>query len=106
MDNEIKDWKLKLRYGKLKTPYQHFTVLADGIVGHLREGFQCRPGRAWMAMKTWATDTAESSDMIQVIGRDIGFTVDGRIQVYETEPDQPPGDNPYGYDIGFTPYDE
>ena len=27
-------------------------------------------------------------------------------EVYVTEPDQPPGEKPHGYDIRFTPYDE
>lgn len=106
MDSSETDWKLHLRYGKLKTAFKHFTVFADGVVGQLEEGFECRPGRAWMAMKTWATDADESADMIQVIGRQIGFFVDGKIEVYASEPEQPPGANPHGYDIGFTPYDE
>ena len=59
-----------------------------------------------MAMKTWASSDEESADMIQVIGKQIGFIVTGRIQVYETEPQQPPKDNPYGYDISFTPFDD
>lgn len=105
MTEEISNWKLKLRYGKITTPFKHFTVFADGVVGELCEGFQCRPGRAWMAMKTWATDADESADMIQVIGKEIGFSVDGRIHIYDTEPEQPPKDKPFGYDIGFTPYD-
>lgn len=101
-----KDWKLKLRYGKLETPYSHFTVLADGIVEELAEGFKCPKGKAWMAMKTWASSTGESADIIKVIGQQIGFTVTGKTEVYETEPTQPPSENPYGYDINFTPYDE
>ena len=106
MEREESDWKLKLRYGKLSTEFSHFTVLADGIVGNLVEGFNCRPGRAWMAMKTWAADADESAHMIRLIGENIGFTVDGDIQVYDTEPDAPPQENPHGYDIKFTPYDE
>jgi hypothetical protein len=100
----MKDWKLKIRYGKLKTPYQHFTVIADGVVEQLVEGFECRPGKAYMGMKTWATDTGESADMIKVIGEQIGFTVTGKIEVFTTEPIEPPGENPHGYDIQFTPY--
>jgi hypothetical protein len=106
VEEDTKDWKLRLRYGKLTTTFKHFTVLADGVVGKLGDGFECRPGRAWMSMKTWATDADESMDMIRVIGERIGFTVDGRIEVYVTEPDQPPGEKPHGYDIRFTPYDE
>ena len=30
-----KDWKLKLRYGKTKTSFKHYTVLANGIVRDL-----------------------------------------------------------------------
>jgi hypothetical protein len=104
--DHIKDWKLKLRYKKLDTQFQHFTVLADGIVGQLTQDFECRPGRAWMAMKVWAANSDECIDMMQVIGRQIGFTIDGNTKIFETEPDQPPGKNPKGYDISFTPYDE
>jgi hypothetical protein len=106
MVKEDKNWKLKLRYGKIVTDFKHFTVLADGVVGDLVEGFECRPGRAWMAMKIWAADSSESADMIQAIGSQIGFVVDGKIHVYETEPSEPPREKSYGYDIGFTPYDE
>lgn len=103
---DSRDWKLKLRYGKLTTPFRHFTVLADGVVGNLTDGFRCRLGRAWMAMKAWSADSDESMDMIRAIGEEIGFTVDGRIEVYDTDPDQPPGEEPRGYDIMFTPYEE
>jgi hypothetical protein len=106
MIEDTKDWKLRLRYGKLTTTFKHFTVLADGVVGKLEDGFERRPGRAWVSMKTWATDADESMDMIRVIGERIGFTVDGHIEVYVTEPDQPPGEKPHVYDIRFTPYDE
>lgn len=91
---------------KIDAKFQHFTVMADGIVGQLK-GFDCRPGRAVMSIKVWATDTAESIDMIRVIGREIGFTVDGETHVYKTEPEQPPpDDHPTGYDIKFVPYDD
>ena len=42
--------------------------------------------------------------MIRVIGEQIGFTVTGRILIYDTEPSEPPGENPHGYDIGFSPF--
>jgi hypothetical protein len=55
-DQADKDWKLKLRYGKLKTQYKHFTALAEGIVeGELRHGYECPPGNAWMGIKTFMT---------------------------------------------------
>ncbi len=99
-----KNWKLKLRYGKTQTEYKHFTVLADGIVHDLQEGFECAPGNAWMSMKTWALSTEQSADMISTIGEKIGFECTGTVEVYETEPAQAPKENPYGYDIKFTPY--
>ena len=99
-----KDWKLKLRYGKTKTPYKHYTTIADGIVGELIDGFDCRPGKAYMGMKTWALSTKESADMIKVIGKEIGFEVTGKIEVFITESNEPPSEKPFGYDIKFTPY--
>ena len=104
-DEADKDWKFKLRYGKLKTPYQHYTAIVEGVLREETEDFSCPPGKAFMAMKTWASSADESADMIQAIGEQIGFTVTGDVQIYETEPAQPPRDNPFGYDINFTPFD-
>jgi hypothetical protein len=42
------DWKLKLKFGKLKTPFRHYSVIAEGVVGELKDGFSCRPGSAFM----------------------------------------------------------
>jgi hypothetical protein len=100
------DWKLKLRYGKLSTPYKHYTAIADGIAGELADGFICKKGEAFMAMKMWAEDTNQAADMISVIGGRIGFKVTGDIQIYDTEAEQPPKERPYGYGINFTPYGE
>lgn len=105
MQEAEKDWKLKLRYGKLTTPYSHFTVLAEGMVGDLEEGFECRRGKAFMAMKVWASSTDEAADMIQSIGEQIGFEITGKIEVFDTEPQDPPQEDPFGYDINFTPFD-
>jgi hypothetical protein len=101
---EQKDWKLQLRNGQLKTPFKHYTVLAEGIVGRLSHGFSCPPGNAYMGMKTWSSSQDESADMLTTIGKEIGFAVSGRIQIYETEPSQPPKETPFGYDINFTPF--
>ncbi|HEY3049623.1 MAG TPA: hypothetical protein VGJ72_19435 [Polaromonas sp.] len=100
------NWKLDLRYGRLITPYKHFTVVAEGRVGKLVPGFECRPGPAFMGMKTWATSAGESADMAYVVGAQIGFEVTGRVEVFDTEPIEPPSENPRGYGINFTPYDE
>jgi len=99
------DWKLKLRYGKESTPFSHFTVIADGTVGDLLHDFECRPGKAFMSIKVWSTDLDEAGDMIQDIGDQIGFNVDGKIEIFTTDAVQPPRDKPYGYDINFTSYD-
>jgi len=99
-----KNWKLDLRYGRLITPFRHFTLIANGIAGELGAGFKCPEGPAIMSMKTWATDTNEAADMFVVIGRQIGFAVTDKIDIYETEPDQPPGDNPHEYAISFVPH--
>ena len=105
MADEIKDWRLKLRYGKLTTPYKHYTILADGEVGQLAEGFEGGPGTAWMAMKAWAESAEEAVEMIVDIAGQIGFTVTGKVEVYATEPEEAPDEEPFGYDIKFTYYD-
>lgn len=97
------DWKLRLRYGQLQTPYKHITLLATGMAGELDENYGCPPGAAIMGMKVWALSDEEAAEMIQVIGREIGFKVTGNIRIYYTAPEQPPTENPYGYDINFTP---
>lgn len=99
-----KNWKLELRYGRRTTPYSHYTGIAEGEVGELIDGFSCQAGPAFMGMKMWASSTGEAADMIRVIGSRIGFTTTGRIDIYETEPAEPPGENPRGYDIQFTPF--
>lgn len=98
-------WKLNLRYGKTSTPYKHYTVVADGEVLEVLEGFEHSPGKAWMGMKVWATDQDEAANMVKVIGREVGFKVTGRILIYDTDPKQPPGDKPHGYDINFSSYE-
>ena len=104
MDDSQKDWKLKLRYGKLTTPYKHFTVIAEGIAGELEDGFSCPPGNAFIGMKVWASDYDEAGNMVQSIGEQIGFKVTGEIEIFDSTPEEPPEEKPYGYDINFTPF--
>ena len=104
-DSSQHNWKLELKYGRLKTPFTHFTLIIDGIASNVEASFNCRDGRAFMAMKVWATSQDEAIDMARTIGPEIGFVVDGNIQLYDTEPEQPPGDNPHAYSINFTPYE-
>ncbi len=100
------DLKLKLRYGKLRTPYKHFTILAEGRMVRDDNAHECPAGPAWMTMKSWATNVDEGGQMIQTIGSELGFEITGKIEVYQTEPNQPPRDKPYGYEIAFTPFDD
>ena len=98
------DWKLKLRYGKISTPFSHYTILAEGVVDTLQDGFECPKGSAFMAMKSWATNTAEAADVLRYVSSQIGFHINDEIQVFETEPEEPPREKPFGYDINFTPF--
>ena len=94
---------MRHRNGVLKTPLQHFTLLLDGIVGELEHGFSCRKGRAVLGIKVWASD--EAFDVAISIGQQIGFEANGKIELYKTDPLNPPSEIPSGYDINFTPYD-
>ena len=105
-ESQSQNWKLELRYGRMVTPYKHFTAIADGVAAELKDGFECRPGPAVMSIKTWAADADESAHMARIIGQQIGFSAIGKIEIYETEAEQRPGENPHGYDINFVPYDE
>ena len=87
------DWKLKLRYGKEVTPFTHFTVLGAGNVFNNDHGFECPLGPAVMAIKVWATDANEAADMLHVIGQQVGFDSEGEVEIYETEPEEPPKKN-------------
>jgi hypothetical protein len=81
-----------------------YTGIAEDTAGELKFGFSCSPGSAFTGTKMWATSSDEATDMMQSIGRDIGFAVTGRIQIYDSEPAEPPGESPHGYDIQFTPF--
>ena len=99
------DWKLKLRHGKLKTPFCHYTVIAEVRVGQFMEGYSCPPGSAFIAMCMWAESVDDAAQMMGTFGDRIGFLVTGRMQIYDSEPAQPPRDIPYGYGIDFQPID-
>jgi hypothetical protein len=99
-----KDWKLKLKYGKLATPYKHFTIIAPGEVNELSGGFECPKGNAFMGMKIWAESFEQAADVFQSIGNQIGFKTTGDLELFESDPIEPPDENPFGYDIKFTPF--
>lgn len=100
----LKDWKLKLRYGKITIPFKHFTVIGNCEVGELITGYFCRPGPAYVAMKIWATDSQEAADIFFSVGEQIGFSPYDKVEIFSTDAIEPPQEKPYGYDINFTPY--
>jgi hypothetical protein len=86
--------------------YQHFTVLAEGMVANLDSDFDCPEGPAFMTMKAWATDADEAADMLIQIGKHLGFHAIGELQIFLTEAEQPVQPQPFSYDINFTAYDD
>lgn len=99
-----KDWKIRLRYKKLTTPFKHYTLLADVTVGEVAEGYNCPPGNAYVSIKVWAESEDQAADVFEQVGADIGFSVKDKIEIYDTEPEKPPGERPKVYNINFTPY--
>jgi hypothetical protein len=104
--SDDKDWKLKLRYGKLTTPYKHYTAMVPVKINDYIEDLDAQPGTAWAGMKIWATDTDEVSDLVISIGKQTGFIITGNIEIYITEAIQPPEANPHAYNINFSYFEE
>jgi hypothetical protein len=96
---EEADWKLKLRYGKLKTPFQHFTVLVDGLLAQ-----QSTSSRAIMGVRIWAQDAEAAEEIVRDYATRVGFKPDGKSWVYDTEPEEPPSDQPSVYGCVFERY--
>ncbi len=99
MNDENKIWKLKLRYGKLKTDFKHFTAIIKGIIN---EKSSSPPGNAFMGIKMWAINYDEAADIVDSVAEQVGFTITGKVEVFDTEPQEPPRQEPYGYDLKFT----
>ena len=88
------------------TNLTHYTLLADGEVFEPNADFGTEPGPCVMAMKVWAKDADQAADMVVAIGQQLGFRPDGELQVFVTEPEEPAEEQPYGYDVQFTSYDD
>jgi len=88
----------------MENQFKHYTIIAEGWVDELNEGFKCPKGNALMGMKIWAESYEQASDVYQSVGKQIGFNLTGDIQIYESEPKEPSGENPSAYDINFTPF--
>lgn len=57
-------------------------------------------------MSAWASSIDEAADMIEEVSAQVGFSITGNIEVFESEATEPPRDVPYGYKFGFAPFDE
>lgn len=88
------------------TDYTHYTLLADGQVTEANPEFGTVLGPCIMAMKVWATDPDQAADIIVAVGERLGFRPEGELQVFVTEPEEPPEEQPFGYDVQFTSYSE
>jgi hypothetical protein len=103
MNDKYKNWKLKLRYGKLRTPYKHFTAITKGTV---EESSTFSPGNAFMGIKMWAATYDDAADLVESVARQVCFTITGKIELFDTEPQEPPREDAYGYDVDFTYFQE
>lgn len=101
-----KDWKLKLRYGRLKTPFVHMVVLSYVEILTPDEKLGTITGPAVMMFKGWARNDDEFFEMTEHYAEMLGANVVGKTELYTGEPEQPPAAKPFGYDINFTPYTE
>ena len=99
------EWKRQYQRGALVTPYKHYSVIADGVAGQRTEEFGARPGPAFLGMKVWASSTAEAAHMARLFANRSGFALQGKIEVYVTEPTEPPREKPHADGVKFTPYD-
>ncbi|WP_256617677.1 hypothetical protein [Parvularcula maris] len=105
MTNEPTDWKLKLRYGRLKTPLTHYTLMAAGAVLEQKHGFEPPLGPAVTSMRMWAEDDDTAFDLFRSVSTEVGFALDGKIDFYRTDPSIPPTETNHAYDIRFVPFD-
>lgn len=102
----IKDWKLKLRYGKITTPYKHFTLIIPILIENYLQDFDAAPGAAYMGIKIWATDENQAMEIIEDIAEENGFAITGGISIYVTDADRAPEEDPYAYGANFSYYKE
>ena len=89
-------WKLLYRLGLLRTPYRHFTASARGT----KDG-----EAAVLSMSSWAPSKEVAADMVEVIGRELGFLVTGSVDVRENghPAEPPPQKNPSAYGLSIIP---
>jgi hypothetical protein len=99
------DWQLQYQSGQLNTLYKHYSVIADGVLRRGSEEFGWKPGPAFLGMKVWASSTAEAAHMLRLLAKRVEFQLQGKVEVYTTEPSEPARNEPHAYHIKLTPYD-
>ena len=104
-DNPPKDWNLKLRYGKLKSPFTHFATITKGTFEEAFPEYGCPAGDAVMGLKVWAQDAREAARVSIAFGESIGFLASNDSEVYEAAPEEPPKQEPYVYQWTFHPFE-
>lgn len=102
----MKDWKLKLRYGKLKSPFSHYTIIAPVLIDKLNEEHNAQSGKAYVGLKIWAENVDEAASMFQNFADVAHFEITGNIELYETDPREPPTEKPYSYGVTFSYYSD
>lgn len=43
---------------------------------------------------------------MEAVARQVEFKITGKIEIFDTEPQKPPKEAAYGYDLGFTYFQE
>ena len=105
MGKSEKNWKLKLRYGKLRNQLTHYTIIAPVVITHFIDDFDAKPGKAYAGVKIWAHDANHAFEIFQDVGSQIGYEVTGKMELYKTDPEQAPDKEPYAYGINFSYYE-
>ena len=103
-----RDWKLKLRYGRLETAFQPFTVIVEVVAETPSEQNPDVLGPAFMGFSCWAEDTDQAADMARFFARTFGCSLPehSKIEIFETDPKEPPRARPHGYAFNWTPIPE
>ena len=104
-DDPPSDWKLKLRYGKLETPFSHFATVTKGAFDEAFPEYGCPAGDAVMGLKVWAANADEAALVSRAFGQSLGFSASGDTEVYDVPPDEPPKQKAHVYHWTFHPFE-
>lgn len=98
------DWQALYKSGKLSTPYSHYSTITDGVASPKSEEFGAIQGHAILGMMLWASSPEEAAHMTRLFAERANFSIEGKIEVYGSEPSEPPRHEPHAYGIKFTPF--